>query len=164
MRQVISTLADWGRKNKETSQHIPYRDSKLTSILKQSIGGNSYCLMIACISPNDSFLDENISTLTYATKATMIINKPIVNDDPNMKKIEDLKGQVKALTEELGKANRHIELISQGVVEKPMEKSDLIQDGLQHSSRLRRGVSERVSSGDYEQFSDRLVESINTVR
>lgn len=59
LRQVISTLADWN-KSKSTAKehsHIPYRDSKLTSILKQSIGGNSYCLMIACISPNDSFFE-----------------------------------------------------------------------------------------------------------
>lgn len=55
--------------------------------------------MIACVSPHDSFLDENISTLTYATKATMIINKPMVNDDPSMKQIEELRNQVKALTE-----------------------------------------------------------------
>jgi len=66
---------------------VPYRDSKLTSILKQSIGGNSYCLMIACINPNDSFLDENISTLTYATKASYITNSPVVNDDPRVKTI-----------------------------------------------------------------------------
>jgi hypothetical protein len=66
---------------------VPYRDSKLTSILKQSIGGNSYCLMIACINPHDLFLDENLSTLTYATKASFITNKPVVNDDPRTKLI-----------------------------------------------------------------------------
>lgn len=66
---------------------MPYRDSKLTSILKQSIGGNSYCLMIACINPHDLFLDENLSTLTYATKASFITNKPVVNDDPRTKLI-----------------------------------------------------------------------------
>lgn len=55
-------------------QHIPYRDSKLTSLLKQSIGGNCYCLMMACIVPNDSFSDENISTLHYASRATYIKN------------------------------------------------------------------------------------------
>ena len=64
---------------------MPYRDSKLTSILKQSIGGNSFCLMIACINPNDAFMDENISTLTYATKATYITNQPVINDDPRTK-------------------------------------------------------------------------------
>jgi hypothetical protein len=68
--------------------------------------------MIACISPNDSFFEENLSTLTYATKATMITNKPVINDDPRNKLVIDLKKQVKDLNEELIKANRHIELIS----------------------------------------------------
>ena len=87
---------------------MPYRDSKLTSILKQSIGGNCYCLMIACICPNDTFFDENISTLTYATKASYITNQPTVNDDPRSKAISELKRQVKSLTEELSRANQHI--------------------------------------------------------
>lgn len=58
LRQVITILSESGKvkgKEKEKS-YVPYRDSKLTSILKQSIGGNSYCLMIACINPNDLFL------------------------------------------------------------------------------------------------------------
>jgi len=91
---------------------VPYRDSKLTSILKQSIGGNSYCLMIACINPNDPFFEENISTLTYATKASYITNCPVINDDPKVKAINELKKQVKQLTSELDKANRHIEFLS----------------------------------------------------
>lgn len=76
---------------------MPYRDSKLTSILKQSIGGNSYSLMIACINPNDQFIEENISTLTYATKASFITNQPVINDDPRNKIINQLKKQVKQL-------------------------------------------------------------------
>lgn len=92
-----------GRDNVQT--HVPYRDSKLTSILKQSIGGNSYSLMIACLNPNDTFLEENLSTLTYATKASYITNQPVINDDPRSKLINTLKKQVKQLNEELGKAN-----------------------------------------------------------
>ena len=61
--------------------------------------------MIACINPNDSFLDENLSTLTYATKASYITNQPTINDDPRSKVIADLKKQVKNLTEELSQAN-----------------------------------------------------------
>lgn len=68
--------------------------------------------MIACISPNDAFFEENLSTLTYATKATMITNKPVINDDPRNKLVMELKKQIKDLNEELAKANRHIELIS----------------------------------------------------
>ena len=57
LRQVINVLAENGNKKREEKVYVPYRDSKLTSILKQSIGGNSFCLMIACINPNDSFFD-----------------------------------------------------------------------------------------------------------
>lgn len=59
LRQVINVLSENAnpRTKKEDKIYVPYRDSKLTSILKQSIGGNSFCLMIACINPNDSFLD-----------------------------------------------------------------------------------------------------------
>lgn len=80
---------------------MPYRESKLTSLLRQSLGGNSFCLMIACLNPCDAYIEENISTLQYAGKASYISNKPIRNDDPKMKLIEDLKIQNKVLTEEL---------------------------------------------------------------
>ena len=68
--------------------------------------------MIACINPHDAFMDENISTLTYATKASYITNQPVVNDDPRTKVINQLRRQVKDLNEELSKANQHIEFIS----------------------------------------------------
>ena len=87
LRQVISILADANKNKGKEKGYVPYRDSKLTSILKQSIGGNSYSLMIACINPNDNFLEENLSTLTYATKASYITNQPVVNDDPRSKLI-----------------------------------------------------------------------------
>lgn len=48
--------------------------------------------MVACVSPNDAFLEDNLSTLAYATKASYIHNKPIINDDPSNKVIGDLKG------------------------------------------------------------------------
>jgi hypothetical protein len=68
--------------------------------------------MIACINPHDLFLEENISTLTYATKASYITNQPTINDDPRAKIITELKTQIKGLTEELHKANEHIEIIT----------------------------------------------------
>merc|ERR1712193_442300 len=63
------------------SKHIPYRDSKLTRLLQDSLGGNSHTLMIACVSPADTNLDETISTLRYADRARKIKNKPIINQD-----------------------------------------------------------------------------------
>jgi kinesin family protein 3/17 len=73
---VISALVDG--KNK----HIPYRDSKLTRLLQDSLGGNTKTLMIACISPADYNYDETLSTLRYANRAKNISNKPKINEDP----------------------------------------------------------------------------------
>ncbi len=100
---MITALTD-----QKGSKYIPYRDSKLTSLLRQSLGGNSYCLMIACLNPCDAYLEENISTLQYASKASYISNKPIRNDDPKNKVIAELKKSNKTLTEELQKANETI--------------------------------------------------------
>lgn len=73
---VISSLVD-GK-----SKHIPYRDSKLTRILQDSLGGNTKTLMIACISPADNNYEETLSTLRYADRAKQIKNAPRINEDP----------------------------------------------------------------------------------
>ena len=93
LRQVITTLTEAQKFGKMA--YIPYRDSKLTSILKESIGGNSYSLMISCLSPADCFIEEIISTLTYSTKAAYISNKPIKNQDPSIKLVKELKVSIK---------------------------------------------------------------------
>jgi hypothetical protein len=72
--KVISSLTD----KKSSKQHIPYRDSKLTMLLMDSIGGSSKTLMIACISPSLVYADETLSTLNYAARTMNIKNKPIV--------------------------------------------------------------------------------------
>ena len=69
--------------------------------------------MIACLNPCDMFLEENISTLQYASKASYISNKPIKNDDPKMRLIEQLKKENKLLHEELAQANETIQFLSQ---------------------------------------------------
>lgn len=75
--QVISALADM--QGTSLSQvHIPYRDSKLTKLLMDSLGGNALALMIACCSPSAQHVEETLSTLSYATRAKNIRNKPMV--------------------------------------------------------------------------------------
>ena len=91
LRQVITSLAEGSRKKSPLASHIPYRDSKLTSLLKSSLGGNSYSLMIACLSPSDAFVEENLSTLNYAMKASYIKNEPTQNVDPKTKLIIELR-------------------------------------------------------------------------
>lgn len=110
LRQVISTLSN---PHDHQSNFVPYRDSKLTSLLKQSIGGNSYCLMIACIAPLDNFFEDNLSTLAYATKALSISNEPVKNVDPKTKVIKELKKEVKRLKSELKIANDQIIVLSE---------------------------------------------------
>ena len=73
---VISALVDGKAK------HIPYRDSKLTRLLQDSLGGNTKTLMVACISPADNNYEETLSTLRYANRAKNIKNKPKINEDP----------------------------------------------------------------------------------
>ncbi|XP_032388585.1 kinesin family member 4 [Etheostoma spectabile] len=90
---VISALGDESKKN----NFVPYRDSKLTRLLQDSLGGNSHTLMIACVSPADSNMEETINTLRYADRARKIKNKPIVNVDPRAVEMNHLKQQVQEL-------------------------------------------------------------------
>ncbi|XP_067029065.1 kinesin-like protein KIF16B isoform X1 [Acropora muricata] len=97
---VISALADASTAHQNSSHHhkfIPYRDSVLTWLLKDSLGGNSKTIMIATISPADVNYAETLSTLRYANRAKNIINKPTVNEDPNVKLIRQLRAQIDAL-------------------------------------------------------------------
>ncbi|XP_044162366.1 chromosome-associated kinesin KIF4A [Bufo gargarizans] len=90
---VISALGDDSKKG----GFVPYRDSKLTRLLQDSLGGNSHTLMIACVSPADSNMEETLNTLRYADRARKIKNKPIVNTDPQTVELQKLKQQVQDL-------------------------------------------------------------------
>jgi hypothetical protein len=95
--QVINGLADDQRiKNGTKASHIPYRNSKLTHLLKDALGGNSQTLFLACVSPAESNESETYSTLSYARQARNIQNKPIRNMDKHQIEIRRLKYQVKA--------------------------------------------------------------------
>ncbi|CAI0405759.1 unnamed protein product [Linum tenue] len=96
---VISALGD--EKRRKGSLHVPYRDSKLTRLLQDSLGGNSKTVMIACISPADINADETLNTLKYANRARNIQNKPIVNKDLISNEMQSMRQQLKLLQEEL---------------------------------------------------------------
>lgn len=96
---VISALGD-DKKRKEGG-HVPYRDSKLTRLLQDSLGGNSRTVMIACISPADSNAEETLNTLKYANRARNIQNKPVVNRDPMAAEMQRMRQQVELLQAEL---------------------------------------------------------------
>lgn len=92
--------------------HISYRDSKLTRLLQDSLGGNSQTLMIACISPSDFNQDETISTLRYADRARRIKNRPIINQDPKVAENAKLKREIEQLNRELLSLRAQCELIN----------------------------------------------------
>ncbi|XP_013790646.1 kinesin-like protein KIF17 [Limulus polyphemus] len=90
---VISALVD-GK-----SKHIPYRDSKLTRLLQDSLGGNTKTLMVACLSPADNNYDETLSTLRYANRAKSIKNKPKINEDPKDALLREYQEEIQRLKE-----------------------------------------------------------------
>ena len=77
--QVISALAENAAGGSQV--HVPYRDSKLTKLLMDSLGGSALALMVACCSPAASSLEETLSTLSYATRAKNIRNRPALQVD-----------------------------------------------------------------------------------
>ncbi|XP_061509104.1 kinesin-like protein unc-104 isoform X5 [Anopheles gambiae] len=99
--KVISALAEIASKNKKSKKadFIPYRDSVLTWLLRENLGGNSKTAMIAAISPADINYDETLSTLRYADRAKQIVCKAVVNEDANAKLIRELKEEIQKLRE-----------------------------------------------------------------
>uniref|UniRef100_A0A096M166 Kinesin-like protein n=1 Tax=Poecilia formosa TaxID=48698 RepID=A0A096M166_POEFO len=79
------------------SKHIPYRDSKLTRLLQDSLGGNTRTLMIACLSPADNNYEESLSTLRYANRAKSIQNRPRINEDPKDALLREYQEEIKKL-------------------------------------------------------------------
>jgi kinesin family protein 1 len=97
--RVIAALADIGGGKKKTQ--VPYRDSILTWLLKDSLGGNSMTAMIAAISPADINYEETLSTLRYADSAKRIKNHAVVNEDPNARMIRELQEELAKLRGQL---------------------------------------------------------------
>uniref|UniRef100_A0A8C6BKX8 Kinesin family member 13A n=1 Tax=Monodon monoceros TaxID=40151 RepID=A0A8C6BKX8_MONMO len=100
---VISSLADQAA-GKGKNKFVPYRDSVLTWLLKDNLGGNSQTSMIATISPAADNYEETLSTLRYADRAKRIVNHAVVNEDPNAKVIRELREEVEKLREQLSQA------------------------------------------------------------
>ena len=100
---VIEALADMSQmtdaKRKASKRVIPYRDSKLTRILQESLGGNAKTIMVAAISPAADNFKETLSTLRYANRASKIQNVAVINESPNEKVIRELKDEVVRLRE-----------------------------------------------------------------
>ncbi|XP_071957109.1 kinesin-like protein KIF27 [Antedon mediterranea] len=118
---VISALSDQKKKN----IHIPYRDSKITRILKDSLGGNAKTCMITCISPSAVNFDETLNSLKYANRAKNIKNKPIVNQDVQSIRMEEMQTEIQALREELQRQKTALGTVDQS--EEDKEKIEVLE-------------------------------------
>ncbi|XP_024515877.1 kinesin-like protein KIN-4A [Selaginella moellendorffii] len=149
---VISALGD-DKKRKEGG-HVPYRDSKLTRLLQDSLGGNSRTTMIACVSPADSNAEETLNTLKYANRARNIQNKPMVNRDPVVAEMQRMRQQLEVLQAELLCAQaatipEEIQILKQKVTWLESNNLELRRE-LQQSAESCALLSEQVVSAQVE--------------
>ncbi|XP_012882619.1 PREDICTED: chromosome-associated kinesin KIF4A-like [Dipodomys ordii] len=149
---VISALGDDKR-----GRFVPYRDSKLTRLLQDSLGGNSHTLMIACVSPADSNLEETLNTLRYADRARKIKNKPVINIDPQTAELNHLKQQVQELQVLLLQAHGgtlpgSINMESCENLQSLMEKN---QSLIEENEKLSHGLSE--AAGQTAQMLEKII-------
>lgn len=122
---VISALGDPSRAKSNTASHIPYRDSKLTRLLQDSLGGNANTLMIACVSPAEWNVAETINTLKYANRARNIRNRAFINEK------EDGWDDVEWLQNMVTRLRRDLKNLKEGVNQSEGSEStqnDLEQD------------------------------------
>ncbi|NXO03497.1 KIF4 protein, partial [Rhinopomastus cyanomelas] len=151
---VISALGDENRKG----GFVPYRDSKLTRLLQDSLGGNSHTLMIACISPADSNLEETLNTLRYADRARKIKNKPVVNLDPQAAELQQLKQQVQQLQVLLLQAHGGILPVSINSMAPSENLQSLMEKNqslMEENQKLSQGLSE--AAGQTAQLLERII-------
>ncbi|XP_022597632.1 kinesin-like protein KIF13B [Seriola dumerili] len=121
---VISALAEQGTAKNKT-KFVPYRDSVLTWLLKDCLGGNSRTAMVATVSPSADNYEETLSTLRYADRAKNIVNHAVVNEDPNARIIRELREEVEKLRVQLTQAES---LKAPELKERLEESEKLIQE------------------------------------
>ncbi|XP_046384192.1 kinesin-like protein KIF13A isoform X3 [Ischnura elegans] len=160
---VISKLADQSSGGKNRDKFVPYRDSVLTWLLKDNLGGNSKTVMVATLSPSADNYEETLSTLRYADRAKRIVNHAVVNEDPNARIIRELRAEVEALKEmlkratigSLGVGDVTINMGGTPALERTMVSA--LDEGQRRSRRERRrleGGEEEESDQDDEEDDD----------
>nr|XP_016929016.1 kinesin-like protein unc-104 isoform X9 [Drosophila suzukii] len=167
--KVISALAEVASKKKNTKKadFIPYRDSALTWLLRENLGGNSKTAMIAAISPADINYDETLSTLRYADRAKQIVCKAVVNEDANAKLIRELKEEIQKLRDLLKAEGIEVQEGPDGKV--VCEKRDTNKDELNKSTVIKssptktrnRNGSTTEMAVDQLQASEKLIAELN---
>ncbi|EDW72020.2 uncharacterized protein Dwil_GK10723, isoform B [Drosophila willistoni] len=154
--KVISALAEVSaskKKNAKKADFIPYRDSALTWLLRENLGGNSKTAMIAAISPADINYDETLSTLRYADRAKQIVCKAVVNEDANAKLIRELKEEIQKLRDLLKAEGIEVQ------EEDEITKSSVIKSS-PTKARNRNGSTTEMAV-DQLQASEKLIAELN---
>ncbi|KAF7997081.1 hypothetical protein HCN44_005358 [Aphidius gifuensis] len=139
---VISALGD---KNKK-ALHVPYRDSKLTRLLQDSLGGNSQTVMIACVSPSDRDFMETLSTLKYANRARNIKNKVTINQDKSSRTIISLKREIQQLQIELLEYRQGKRVVGEDGVNDAWHENQMLNSELQSLKTRVKALSETVEA------------------
>lgn len=138
---ALSTKTSSGKKS-----FVPYRDSKLTRLLKGSLGGNHKTLMIACVSPSSFNAQETVNTLRYAKRAKNIENKARMNVDSTSHVVSELKDQVTALASELLKMKREKEEKNESSSNSDSVENDEGTNGCSFSIEFLEGLVSDVNS------------------
>ncbi|XP_029676343.1 kinesin-like protein unc-104 isoform X10 [Formica exsecta] len=171
--KVISALAEIAAtKKKKKADFIPYRDSVLTWLLRENLGGNSKTAMIAAISPADINYDETLSTLRYADRAKQIVCKAVVNEDANARLIRELKEEIQKLRELLKQEGIDVQEGPDGKVtyEKKESRDEIIrtnkrneEDNKETRSRIPSHTTSTIAEEavDQLQASEKLIAELN---
>ncbi|XP_076165090.1 kinesin-like protein 31E isoform X2 [Ptiloglossa arizonensis] len=139
---VISALGDKTKK----ALHVPYRDSKLTRLLQDSLGGNSQTVMIACVSPSDRDFMETLSTLKYANRARNIKNKVTINQDKSSRTIASLRREIQQLQLELMEYRQGKRVVGEDGVNDAWHENQMLNSELQSLRTRVKALSETVEA------------------
>ncbi|XP_018356807.1 PREDICTED: kinesin-like protein unc-104 isoform X13 [Trachymyrmex septentrionalis] len=160
--KVISALAEIAAtKKKKKADFIPYRDSVLTWLLRENLGGNSKTAMIAAVSPADINYDETLSTLRYADRAKQIVCKAVVNEDANARLIRELKEEIQKLRELLKQEGIDVQEGPDGKVtyEKKEPRDEIIRTNKRNEEDTKE-TRPRISSHTTSTIAEEAVEQL----
>ncbi|GJD12503.1 Chromosome-associated kinesin KIF4 [Galdieria sulphuraria] len=158
LMEVISVLGD----EKKRGSHVPYRRSKLTRILTNSLGGNSKTAMIACISPSEDSMQETLNTLKYAHRARNIRNKPVVNYDTTFSELQELRKKVAQLQEQLAAYENSGAMLL--TCEHPTKNSVKEEQEFQGQRKGPKNVEELTSQSESRSVLERYQQEVKSLR
>ncbi|XP_021373160.1 kinesin-like protein KIF12 isoform X2 [Mizuhopecten yessoensis] len=156
----ISCLGD----HRKRGGHIPYRDSKLTKLLADSLGGSGVTLMIACITPSSHHISETMNTLRYASRAKKIKTKPLIKMDPREKLIMSLKREIKILRNENQYLRQQLEFPEKTKVAMQKESDEKYKNFMKEQENNKGGEKPKKDpkseeAGLYEMLQEYMIEN-----